>query len=279
MNKRYNNLIMIILLFVFFFTFRFNTLIKECIINAILAWLYNLVPFMFSAYLIIDLMQNYGLTNVIYNIFKNNMFIVIILSFLLGCPSNAKYIKDYYKNGYISLNTANYLLTFAYSPNPLFIVGITGKNLAIKTLLFIYVSNLIIAFIFRSLKDNSDNIKRIILTKPFVNVLETSIYKTFKILVLILGIIIFYAIINYIIDSIFPNPNYIIKSILEITNALISMKNANDFKLLTFACAFGGLSIHTQIKSILNDTPISYKYFFYGRLLASVIALFFTLIF
>ena len=67
--------------------------------------------------------------------------------------------------------------------------------------------------------------------------------------------------------------------ILEITNALISMKKLNNFKWFIFACTFGGLSIHTQIKSILEDTPISYKHFFYGRVISSIIALIFTFIF
>ena len=169
--------------------FRFNDSVKECIINAIMSWLYNLVPFMFSAYLLIDLLQNYGLSNIIYRLFKNNIPIIVILSLLLGCPSNAKYIKDYYQKGYISLETANYLLTFAYSPSPLFIMGIAGKDLTIKTLFFIYMTNLLLAFIFRKLKTNNDNIKKITLENSFINVLETSIYKTFKILVLILGII------------------------------------------------------------------------------------------
>ena len=93
MNKRYNNLIMLILSVIFLFIFRFNTSVKECIINAIVAWFYNLVPFMFSAYLIIDLMQNYGLSNLIYRLFKSNIPIIVILSLLLGCPTNAKYIN------------------------------------------------------------------------------------------------------------------------------------------------------------------------------------------
>lgn len=279
MNKRSNNLIMIILLIVFFFLFRFNASVKECVINAIMAWLYNLVPFMFTAYLLIDLLQNYGLSNIIYHIFKNNIPIIVLESLLLGSPSNAKYIKDYYQNGYIKIDTANYLLTFAYSPNPLFIMGIAGKDLTIKTLLFIYITNLILALIFRKINSKNKNVKKITLQKPFVTVLETSIYKTFRILILILGIIIIYAIINLILDTVLDGPNFIIKSTLEITNALILMKKTNNFNWLLFACSFGGLSIHTQIKSILDDTPISYKYFFYGRVIASIFALLFTFIF
>lgn len=279
MNRRYDNLILIFLVAAFFFLFRFNTAIKDCVINAITAWLTNLVPFLFPAYILIDLMLNYGLTNKIYNIFKSNIPIIVILSLLLGCPSNAKYIRDFYRNGYISLGTANYLLTFAYSPNPLFILGIAPPSIAFKTILFIYSSNLILAIIFHSLKEKENDVKRLFDKKPFVSVLESSIYKTFKILILILGIIIVYAIINLITDSIMPGSHYILKSILEITNACLTMQKTRVYKWFVFACTFGGLSIHTQIKSILDDTPISYKYFFFGRAIASILAFFFTFIF
>lgn len=279
MKKRYNNLIMLILIAIFFFVFRFNTSIKDCIINTITSWLYSLVPFLFPTYLLIDLMLNYDLTNYIYRLFKSNIPILVVLSLLLGCPSNAKYIKEFYNDGYISLGTANYLLTFAYSPNPLFVLGIAGSNMAIKTIIFIYITNLANIIIFHKLKSKDEDISKPVMTKPFVNVVEKSIFKTFKILVLILGIIIIYAIINLIMDNILSGSNYILKSILELTNACITMKSNNDFTWLTFACAFGGLSIHTQIKSILEDTPILYKYFFYGRFISSIIALIFTFIF
>lgn len=279
MDKRYNNLIMLILVLIFFFIFRLNTSIKDCIISAIIGWLYNLVPFLFPVYLLIDLMLNYDLIGYVYHLFKSNIPIIVILSLLLGCPSNAKYIKEFYCGGYISKGSANYLLTFAYSPNPLFILGITSKNIAIKTIIFIYVTNLVNIIIFHKLKSNNEDISKQVITKPFVNVIENSIFKTFKILILILGIIIIYAVINLIIDNILSGSNYVLKSILELTNASLTMKNNNDFTWFTFACTFGGLSIHTQIKSILEDTPINYKYFFYGRIIASINALIFTFIF
>ena len=279
MDKKYNNFILLVLTTIFFFMFRFNASIKECIVAAITSWLYNLVPFLFPLYIIIDLMQNYGFTNRIYRLFKSNIPVIVILSMLLGCPSNAKFIKEFYDEGYISLGSANYLLTFAYSPNPLFVLGISNSSIAFKTLAFIYITNLLMAIVFRHLKEKNENINKIVIQKPFVNVLETSIYRAFKILVLILGIIIVYAIINMIIDLFVPSPLFFVKSILEITNACMAMKKYGDYSFFIFACSFGGLSIHTQIKSILEDTPISYNYFLFGRIIASVIALIFFLIF
>ena len=81
-----------------------------------------------------------------------------------------------------------------------------------------------------------------------------------------------YGVIIAFIDLIIPNNALFIKSILEMTNALKVIKSSasNVALWMSFAVSFAGLSIHTQIKSILEDTPISYKYFLLGRIVASI---------
>lgn len=79
----------------------------------------------------------------------------------------------------------------------------------------------------------------------------------------------------------FISPNLYIISALELTNAmnLINTNIPRSYLLwMMLASTFGGLSIHTQIKSILSDTSVSYKYFFLGRLLASIPLFFLTII-
>lgn len=272
--KRYNNFILIILLIIFTYLFTCNDIIRLSIIDSINLWLYSLIPSMLPMYLIVDLLLNYGLSYHLYTIFKTNKAILLILSLLLGSPANAKYMRDFYESDYIDLDTANYLLTFAYSPNPLFIIGISPSiSLAIKTLSIIYLTNIINFIIFRKLNHKELVIEKRFKVLKFTECLETSIYKSFKILLLILGIIIVYGIINTII----PSNSIFIKSLLEMTNALSLMIMNDSTKWFTFACIFGGLSIHTQIKSILEDTPINYKYFLYGRLIASAISIIFAI--
>ena len=43
--------------------------------------------------------------------------------------------------------------------------------------------------------------------------------------------------------------------------------------------SFGGLSINTQIKAILEDTDLNYKYFFNGRLMQALISFILIIIF
>ena len=99
---------------------------------------------------------------------------------------------------------------------------------------------------------------------------------------MILGTLIFF---NIIINLI-PIKNLLLKNIingfLEITTALSSMKNINiknNIKVILsiIYLSFGGLSIHTQIKSILPDT--NYKLFLKNRILAIFISIILYLIF
>ena len=54
----------------------------------------------------------------------------------------------------------------------------------------------------------------------------------------------------------------------------------SNIKLITtiIFITFGGLSIHTQVKCILDEYGLDYKYFFKGRILQLVIAIILTFI-
>ncbi len=278
--KKNNNLILIILLMIFILLFKFNTDVKMSIISSCKLWFYNLVPFMFSMYLIVDLLINYGLSKVLFKIFKSNRMFLIVISHLLGSPSNAKYISEFYSSGYINEKEANHLLLFCYSPNPLFIFGIIPfMNEAIFILGYIYLMNLIIALFSKKFFVFEKHIPRDFETLAFSECIEKSIRKGFNVLILILGIICLYGVVITLLDLLFDTP-IVFKVFLEMTNAINEcLKLDNYLPYVLLACSFGGLSIHTQIKSILEDTPINYKYFLFGRLISSISILFFAIIY
>ena len=112
--------------------------------------------------------------------------------------------------------------------------------------------------------------------------LSKIIKETIDTLLMILGtLIVFNIIIN-----ILPINNLLIKSIingtLEITTALnnINFLNINtNFKILLsiIYLSFGGISIHTQIKSIFSDT--NYKLFLKNKFLSILISISLLLLF
>ena len=69
----------------------------------------------------------------------------------------------------------------------------------------------------------------------------------------------------------------ILKGIFEITQSLNILNIINYSSKVKEIIAlsiisFGGLSIHTQVLSIINNTKISYKCFFSGRILHVLIS-------
>ena len=91
---------------------------------------------------------------------------------------------------------------------------------------------------------------------------------------LILGTITFYMIVTNIITSIItlsPFLTIIVKGIMEITQSLNILNTINYSSIIKEIIAlsiisFGGLAIHTQVSTLINDTNISYKNFFKGRI-------------
>lgn len=246
-----------------------NIIVKDAVSESIDIWVKSIIPSMLPMYLIVDLLINYSS-----NYVKSNYLFLIIINMLLGSPSNAKYIKEFYLSNKIDLNTSNLLLIISYSPNPLFLINICpNKQDAFKVLLFIYITNLIM-FLLLNKKYKLKNLNKdsnIVL--PFNECLTNSIYKTYNILILILGIITFYMIIINLINHYFKNM-FLINILLEMTNGIIlSLDKINYLKYILLITSFGGLSIHSQIKSILENTPINYKYFLFGRLFALSISL------
>lgn len=277
--------IMIIFLFL---TLLFNrNAVNIAVIKGFNIWLNQLLPALFPFFIFSDMFVSYGIASgfcrkigpwfaKIFNTSKFSFFIFFI-SLASGCPTNAKNIKNMLDNGYIFKDEAEKILCFTCFFNPFLIYSITTLYLkhedAIKIIMITYLTNIIIGFIlkFKKIKINH-------LVKEKVNkiTLVDSIKNTIMSLLSILGTIITMLVLvtlvktnNIFIDNIF-------NGFLEITSGLINLSSLSISyslkKILTITyLSFGGISIHTQIKSILKDA-ISYKLFYQTRFLSIFIS-------
>lgn len=256
--------------------FKYNSLAKESIIESTKLWFYSLMPSMFAMYIFTDLLINYGFGDLTYRFFKNNTAILIGLSMLLGTPANVKYICDFYENGYISKDEATWLLHFAYSPNPLFILAIAPNGRwALAVLAFLYATNFLIAIMTKRNKVKRSEMPKKFVRTDFSHCLESSIKKAANILILILGIVNFYGLIIALLGIYCPQMHPFFRALLEMTTAIGAIVSSppNEYRWLIFAIAFGGMSIHTQINSIMEPTDLPYRAFLKGRLISSLLAL------
>ena len=283
--------------------------VMETVTFSISIWKDNLLPSLFPFFIISELLIHYGfielLSDSLYKI-MNRLFhlpgeasFVIIGSLISGFPSSSKYINELLEKKKISIKDAEYLLKFNHFSNPLFVIGTIGvlllnnRKIGLLILLVHIITNFLIAIIFRPKESinsynntsffsgiNKMNKKRIDNNSSFVTILTNSIFKTFKTLLLLLGIITFFLIINTLIKQILPTNELIssiISGLLEMTGGIRNVSSLNipiniKASIITFFISFGGFSIHMQVMSILSNTKVRYFPYFISRLLHGILS-------
>ena len=282
------------------FIFKNNKEVANVIIEAVNLFLKKVFVSLFPMFILNDILINLNLPYYFYLLF-NKLFLkvfktsglgayVFIMSLISGTPSNAYILKELVELEKISLEEANHFLTFTYFSNPLFLSvmlsTIFNTRVVLKIILCHYIANIIIGILIRNKAPKIANNKNILKTNWKIT-LTKSINKSITTLLMILGTISFYMLLTFIITSLLPN-NCLIKTIisgfLEITNGLNTMASLNILSqikeiIASAIISFGGLSIHTQIKAILEDTNMNYSYFLKGRIMQSIISVILIMIF
>ena len=251
--------------------------ITTAIIEAINIWITNIFPALFPILIISDLIISSNLINIITDvigpvfskIFKVSKYssYVFIMSLLSGCPSNAKYTKDLLDFNLITKEEAIKILSMSLLYNPILILTITGylnKNDTWFIILTNFLINLIIGLINRRYYCQIKDEKKM-LSRNFN--LINSISKTIDTLMLVLGSLVLFIALSSLISYDHP----LLDGIFEITNGIkenFFIENYNYQLLFTgILMSFGGLSIQTQIKSILKDYKLEYSLFYKSRII------------
>ena len=302
--------IMIVLILCGFEILSESETIMNAVIYSFDIWTNNLFPSLFPFFVLSEILINYGFVELISELFKpifqklfkmnGNAAFVFIMSMLSGFPSNAKYTRQLYLEGKLTDKEATKILMFSHFSNPLFILGaisitfLNDRKLGIIVLISHYITNIIIGLLFRNynpskIEKQKFSIKNSILmmhnkrvnnNKTIGSIISNSLTNAINTLLLILGVVTTFLIITTIIDNNF-HPDLLTKTFisgfLEMTQglkhvSLLSIPNSYKTVLITMILSFGGLSVHTQILSIISDTKIKYKPFLLARLIHVVIS-------
>lgn len=306
MKKNLKSLLIISTVFIFITQiFKKSSNISNIIIFSSNLFIKNIFPSLFPVFIISSLLTSIGFPTFLGDLFskintklfktaKESSYIFFI-SMITGFPTSAKIINDLLDKKIINDDSANKILLFTFFSNPLFIVNTLG-NIFLKNPRYGYlilishiIGNIIIGIIFRNyniyIEKNKTNIKETI-KKLNNNINNTNIFKTlFKsikdainTLLTIYGVITTFLIIINILNI---NKNNLINTfiigILEMTSGLkfISLTNQNILTKTLLSCfiiSFGGLSVHTQIMSILSEKKIKYLPFLSARILHGLIS-------
>ena len=256
----------------------------------------NLFPTLIPFMLISNILIKYNFIDDLSNLFcfvttkflklNKNCAFAIVMSMISGSPSNSKYLKELYNDNLISIYDIKKCLSFCHFANPIFVLNTIGlnflnnKKLGLIILISHFISSFIIGLLYKNKKDIiiKSNLRKKENNK-FITILNNSIISTADTLLLILGVITFCLIITSLIDIIFKiNNNYkFIYGLIEITQGLkyLSLSNLNIIIksiICSFLISFGGLCIHVQVFSILDNKKIRYLPYLFSRILHGVIS-------
>lgn len=293
--KNFKNYIIIALLLTFIILILyFNKTVLDTIYFSFEIWIKNIFPSLFPMFVVTKILINYNFVDIlgkflspIMKLFKTNPNCSFILaaSMISGFPSSAYFTNTLLEDNKISNNDASKILLYSHFSNPLFILGtvnsLLNTNLGILVLLNHYLSNFIIAFIFRNYHKHTTIInksnKKELNNVNFSQALSESIISSINTLLLILGTISITLVLTNIITEIIPINKVYIASVLEMTQGIkyLSLTNISiKLKLIftTMIISFGGLSIFLQIKGVLNKHPINFKLFILVRIIHAIIS-------
>lgn len=289
MKKNYLYII-IILVFIFEILTNSNSIMGS-VSTSFNIWKNSLFPALFPMFVFSSILIDLGIIEIIaksksnilkklFNINSSSLFI-FIMSMFSGFPSSAKYINELYNKKLLTKYEAEKIILFSHFANPMFIIGtislsfLNNKNLCFIIIFSHYIVNFIIGLCIRSFHINDDS--NIAISSKNINIgtsISKSILNAINTLLLILGTVTFFLIITTIIDVNF-NLNLplktIIFSITEMTQGIrhISLLNISlklKCTFITMILSFGGLSIHLQTFSIINDLKIKYSHYLLSRI-------------
>ncbi len=280
--------------------------VYTCVTTSLNIFIKTLVPSLYIYLLITEILINsnlvynlsFGLSNILSKIFKvpKETTFIILISLLLGYPNSAKCIAKLYNDNKISLPLARKLVSFTNNASPSYIICAIGismfNSMSIGIILLIshFLSSVIIGICYPCSKHIiqqkatiSNSFYKI--SSPF-DILLTSLLNSFKTLCIILGYLIIFSLIPYILLNPMQIPNTVkafITGLFEITTGIqtISAASSNttlSALLTSFILSFSSLMIVFQVYSFVYKIGITLKELILYKILHGIIGTIITYI-
>ncbi len=232
-----------------------------------------------------------------------------ILGFLGGYPLGAKTAIALYKNGSITRDEAERLLSFCNNSGPAFIFGVVGAGIFSSSLigLILYatllLSSVIVGILFRrwgrkGSKKSAGRTVRIV-TVSYSNAFIQAVTGSFTSLISICSFVIFFTVLIKLLFAAGAIPwaasvlgeilapigldgkwcEKLITGIIELTSGVWGLKEVasqlqRSITMAAFMLGWAGLSIHFQVISFIGGTGLSAKSYVLGKFLHGLISAF-----
>ena len=302
------------MLFFICLVFLYSSNISSIVIYSINIFIKNIFPSLFPMFIISYVLVNIGIPHFIGNLFsklftkafkvKKEASFIFLMSLITGFPSSSKNACEMMEKKIFNEKDTEKVLMFTFFANPLFIINTVGNiflnSKIIGFIIFIshILGNIFVGIIFRNkkpiytdcekvtLKDTNGNLYKDFNKKNIVFLIFNAIKNAIDVLFSVFGIITFFLILTSLICNVFSLNDYFktfLSSILEMTTGLKNLSLLNiDINtkavLSSMIISFGGLSVHSQIMSILENKKVKYAPFFFSRIVHSLFSGFITFI-
>lgn len=238
----------------------------------------TLLPSSFIVLLISTLLINLNVIEFLSNLIKKDSttLYILLISLISGFPTGIKIVTSLYQNNYIEKENAQSFTYFIHFPNPIFMLNmsyILNTNL-LNLIISLYLPNIFLAlFTYKKTSKTKQNTNYL----SFSKALSNSITNTVKTIILIYGTSILFYLSFYLLTKYikFPFLIYIgLSGLFDLTKGITNIALINNIfikeHLFLLFLSFGSLSIHMQIKSILQDANLKYLPYIKGRFICMI---------
>ena len=261
-------------------------------------WFSTLVPtllpfmvfsnFLIQSHLIEDLIYLPGRFTQKYLGLSTSGLYAFLCGFFFGYPSGAKILSDLLKTDQISQREASWLLGFCNNVSPAFLITyfltlhLAHPEKIPLTFLLLYGIPAFLCLSFLFFRRTPHPFREKKTSKPVLSLalLDACIYDAITVLLKLGGYILLFAILSNAITYIpylsLQKASFLI-SALEITNGIPAISDAfpypESYLLLLPFLAFGGFCSIMQTGSVIKDTPLSLRNYFFTKILLTFLIL------
>lgn len=258
----------------------------------------SLLPFMILSSMLVKLNLDEllvkpfsGILKHLYKISDAGVY-VLVMGFLCGFPMGAKAAVMEYEEGKISMEEAQFLLSFSNNIGPAYFLSFVYGNIYEEVplshgIFFLYALPLLYGFLLRrtiyrhlSVMPARPHKSKLFPKKPFLEVMDESINTGLIQISMLGGYMIVCNLLVMIPKILFYNNPYLcafFHNMLEISGGLLSLKNLGlplhkAFALSHLSLGFTGISCHLQTFHIMGGTNLSkQKYMLHKLIMCSII--------
>ena len=256
-----------------------------------------LIPSMFVFLIISDFCQKTGILNLILKpfgllcekLFKldSSLGPILIFSLICGYPSGIHLISRLVKENKIDRKTATRMSYFCVNSGPAFLIGAISFPIfnSIIPGIVLFISQIAAFFTVGTLCSIGKKLNKqkiFIKNQEKIPAFITSVQNAIKSMTIICGFTLFFSgIIGLLIQlDIFNITNHkylisIVSGLIEVTNGVTFCKQISGIKMffiLSLITSFGGVCVHCQLRAIALKAKISFKKFYFWRILYCAIS-------